>query len=125
MKTGPSIPGRKLPNALPRFFWITFALTLGLWAARPARAQPTDLAGSSPPAAEEWRVVERGQDFAVFQRFRARTQADGSLHWQPGGLWARWPPAISGGIITKYSGLAFFSARLALPGMGRPLQWDA
>jgi hypothetical protein len=85
MNPSPSIPGRKLPNALPRFFWITFALTLGLWAARPARAQPTDLPGSSPPAAEEWRVVERGQDFAVFQRFRARTQADGSLRWQPGG----------------------------------------
>jgi hypothetical protein len=30
-------------------------------------------------------VVERGQDFAVFQRFRARAQADGSLHWQSGG----------------------------------------
>jgi hypothetical protein len=81
MKTGPSIPGRKLPNALPRLSWITLALG----AARPARAQPTDLPGSSPPAAEEWRVVERGQDFAVFQRFRARTQADGSLRWQPGG----------------------------------------
>jgi hypothetical protein len=83
MKPGPSIPGRKLPNALPRVFWIVIALGLG--AARPGRAQPTDSPGSSPPAAEDWRVVERGQDFAVFQRFRARAQADGSLGWQPGG----------------------------------------
>jgi hypothetical protein len=83
MNPGPSIPGRKLPNARPRFFWITLALGLG--AARPGRAQPTDSLGPAPPAAEEWRVVERGQDFAVFQHFRARAQADGSLGWQPGG----------------------------------------
>lgn len=83
MNPNPSIPGRKFPSALPRVLWITLALGLG--AARPGRAQPTDSPGSSPPAAEEWHVVERGQDFAVFQRFRARAQADGSLRWQPGG----------------------------------------
>jgi len=63
--------------------WIP--LVLGLGATRPGRAQPTDSLGPAPPAAEEWRVVECGQDFAVFQRFRARAQADGSLSWQPGG----------------------------------------
>jgi hypothetical protein len=59
--------------------WAAALGGAGLLATPLLAAAPAD----APPA--EWRVAERGQDFAVHQRLLAVSQADGTVAWRTNG----------------------------------------